>query len=112
MRTKKPTRLNGLLTSVSSQPPLTIAPHVSIVPCLLIPRSPNCNNSGNYGVVRLGKILGTHDFVAVKLEPATTRAPTLEKEWLFYTNKIGVARGFPKAHYFGQVTFPGEGYGV
>lgn len=62
--------------------------------------------SGNYGVVRLGKIQGTRDFVAVKLEEASTRSPTLEKEWLFYTNKIGIARGFPKAHYFGQVTFP------
>jgi len=63
--------------------------------------------SGNYGVVRLGKIVGTRDFVAVKLEPASTRSPTLQKEWNFYSTKIGNAtRGFPKALYYGQVTFP------
>lgn len=61
--------------------------------------------SGNYGVVRLGKIVGTRDFVAVKLEKTSTHSPTLEKEWSFYC-KIGNIRGYPKAHYYGQVTFP------
>lgn len=60
---------------------------------------------GNYGDVRLGKIVGTREFVAVKLEPSNTKSPTLEKEWTFYS-KLGSIRGFPKAHYFGQVTFP------
>jgi len=68
--------------------------------------------SGNYGVVRLGKIVGTRDFVAVKLEPTSSFSTTiaaaeseLEKEWKIYC-KLGTIRGFPKAHFFGPITFP------
>lgn len=56
--------------------------------------------SGNFGELRLGKNIFTGDDVAVKLEPANSRAPQLYLEYRFY-QLMGTQVGVPKIFHFG-----------
>eukprot|EP00040_Diaphanoeca_grandis_P022103 m.118247 g.118247 ORF g.118247 m.118247 type:complete len:375 (+) comp28646_c0_seq1:451-1575(+) len=56
--------------------------------------------SGNFGELRLGKNIFTSEDVAIKLEPANSRAPQLYLEYRFYqlmSSQVGV----PKIFHFG-----------
>lgn len=56
--------------------------------------------SGNFGELRLGKNVFTNEDVAIKLEPANSRAPQLYLEYRFY-QLMGVQAGVPKIYHFG-----------
>eukprot|EP00041_Stephanoeca_diplocostata_P014882 m.281509 g.281509 ORF g.281509 m.281509 type:complete len:381 (+) comp19840_c0_seq1:355-1497(+) len=56
--------------------------------------------SGNFGELRLGKNVFTNEDVAIKLEPANSRAPQLYLEYRFY-QLMGVQAGVPKIFHFG-----------
>jgi len=56
--------------------------------------------SGNFGELRLGKNLYNNEDVAIKLEPAESRAPQLYLEYRFY-QLLGTQVGVPKVHTFG-----------
>lgn len=56
--------------------------------------------SGNFGELRLGKNVFTNEDVAIKLEPANSRAPQLYLEYRFY-QLMGPQVGLPKIYHFG-----------
>lgn len=56
--------------------------------------------SGNFGELRLGKNLYNNEDVAIKLEPANSRAPQLYLEYRFY-QLLGQQTGVPRVFYFG-----------
>lgn len=56
--------------------------------------------SGNFGELRLGKDIFTNEDVAIKLEPANSRAPQLYLEYRFY-QLMGPQVGLPKIEHFG-----------
>eukprot|EP00051_Salpingoeca_urceolata_P010290 m.125316 g.125316 ORF g.125316 m.125316 type:complete len:375 (+) comp16649_c2_seq1:162-1286(+) len=56
--------------------------------------------SGNFGELRIGRNMYNNEEVAIKLEPASTRAPQLYLEYRFY-QLLGQQVGVPKVHYFG-----------
>jgi len=57
--------------------------------------------SGNFGELRMGKNLYNNGDIAVKLEPADSRAPQLYLEYRFY-QLLGTQVGVPKVHQFGS----------
>jgi len=57
--------------------------------------------SGNFGELRMGKNLYNNEDIAVKLEPADSRAPQLYLEYRFY-QLLGTQVGVPKVHQFGS----------
>ncbi|EGD72345.1 CK1/CK1/CK1-G protein kinase [Salpingoeca rosetta] len=58
-------------------------------------------SAGNFGELRLGKNLYTNEDVAIKLEPANSRAPQLYLEYRFY-QLLGSQVGIPECYYFGS----------
>lgn len=56
--------------------------------------------SGNFGELRLGKDIFTNEDVAIKLEPANSRAPQLYLEYRFY-QLMGPQVGVPKIYHYG-----------
>lgn len=56
--------------------------------------------AGNFGELRLGKNIFTHEEVAIKMEPSNSRVPQLYLEYRFY-QMLGPQVGLPKAFYFG-----------
>ena len=59
--------------------------------------------SGNFGEIHLGRNNTTHEHVAIKLEPITTRTPQLAHEYRFYT-MLGKYEGIPLIQYYGQTS--------
>lgn len=56
---------------------------------------------GNFGELRLGKNIYTHEHVAIKMEHMKSKAPQLHLEYRFY-QLLGRREGIPDVYYFGS----------